>query len=540
MKAHLAIPSGGIILDKVPGCRFSIFSPRKVGPPEAPTGRLFLFVALLLAGMGTSRGQTNSSPLAHRPWFETRTAHFNLYSCGRVQEVNALAARLEQFCKVYAMLAGQPAVASPPTVVMAFPDHESMEPFLPLYQGQPGNLSGFFTRGSDENLIVLALPGREASSAGMDVIFHEYAHLLFRRNDQVWPLWLKEGMAEIYSTFETVGRTAQIARPIDHHLRLLSRQPLRPLHELFAVTPDSPEYNERDRQGMFYAESWLLTDYLMAGDNPVYRARFGRYTELLRAGQGSEEAFTNALGTSLPAMERQLQQYLARGRFSPIELALTAAASTPVTVTTTAVTPVETEFRLGDELMRIGRLDAAESYFSRAKRLAPASPLPYEGMGLLAAQREEHAEALTDLTRALQLNSSSFLAHYVFAQEKYQLTSDGEGRYLPLKGEAAVEIRGELDKAIALMPDFGPAHELLGFFDMVQGRPPGAAEQQLQLAIQLEPENPAYLLSLAQAQLRDGNPGAARQTLAPLLSPGTDPKLRAPAEEMVREIDTRK
>ena len=68
-----------------------------------------------------------------------------------------------------------------------------------------------------------------------------------------------------------------------------------PLQELFAVTRDSPEYNESSRQGIFYAESWLLTHYLMAANNPAYKARFGRFTELLIAGQMPEQAFTNAL-----------------------------------------------------------------------------------------------------------------------------------------------------------------------------------------------------------------------------------------------------
>lgn len=62
------------------------------------------------------------------------------------------------------------------------------------------------------------------------------------------------------------------------------------------------------------------------------------------------------------------------------------------------------------------------------------------------------------------------------------------------------------------MPDFGPAHELLGFFGMVQGENLPAAEQQLRLAIQLEPENSSYLLTLAQAQLWDRPRSAARHT----------------------------
>ena len=87
------------------------------------------------------------------------------------------------------------------------------------------------------------------------------------------------------------------------------------------------------------------------------------------------------------------------------------------------------------------------------------------------------------------------------------------------------------------MPNFGPAHELLGFFEMVQGENLAAAEQQLQQAIQLEPENPFYLLPLAQAQLRDRDAAGAHRTLEPLLLPNVDAKLRAPAEAMMQKIN---
>jgi tetratricopeptide (TPR) repeat protein len=411
-----------------------------------------------------------------------------------------------------------------------------MKPFLPLYQGQPANLAAFFQRGSDENLIVLALPGTNSAYTDMEVIFHEYTHLLFRHNDRVWPLWLKEGMAEVYSTFETTGYNARIGDPIGHHLRLLAQQPLLPLAELFAITHDSPQYNERERQGIFYAESWLLTHFLMAGDNPAYKACFGQFMDLLRQGQFPEQAFTNAMQTSLPAVEAELRRYLRQGRFTPIELVLAADISSPITLTTRPITPVENYFRLGDELLRINRPDTAELYFTQAQKLASASPLPYEGLGLLATERKQHDEALRDLQEALQRGSTSFLAYYVHAREKYRLTADAQDRYAPLKNEAAAEIRGELQKSLALMPDFGPAHELLGFFEMVQGENLALAEQHLQRAIQLEPENPSYLFSLAQVQLRNYNLDAARHTLQPLLLPNVDAKLRAHAEEMIQGI----
>ncbi|MGH7952665.1 MAG: hypothetical protein ACREFE_12220 [Limisphaerales bacterium] len=499
---------------------------------------LWVLAAFLGFGIFNVFGQTNSVPLAQQRWFETRTAHFNVYSSGAPQDVYKLAARLEQFCEAYALLAGTQSVASPPIVVMAFPNHETMTPFLPLYQGRPANLAGFFQRNSDENLIVLALPGKNSASAGLEVIFHEYTHLLMRRNDRIWPLWLKEGMAEMYSTFETTGGySVRIGLPIEHHLQLLAREPLMPLAELFSVTPDSPQYNERSHQGIFYAESWLLTHFLMAGDNPVYRARFGQFTKLLREGEFPGQAFTNALQTTLPQMENELRRYLKRGQFEPVQFSLSADISAPKVLMTRQITPVEIDFRLGDELLRIDRLNAAQFYFSQAQKIAPASPLPYEGLGLLAARRDQSAEAARELKEALQHGSASFLAHYIYARERYRLTADSQERYAPLKKEDAAEICGELQTSISLMPNFAPAHELLGFFEMVQGENLALAEQQLRLAIQLEPENPAYLFSLAQAQLRNNDSNSARLTLQPLLLPNVETNLRAHAEEMLREID---
>jgi tetratricopeptide (TPR) repeat protein len=496
--------------------------------------RYLLGVILLCSGISKACGESVSNSLIERHWFEARTGHFHIYSCGATQEVAKLSARLEQFREAYAHLAGTNAVASPPIVVLAFPDHESMLPFLPLYQDKPVNLAAFFHRGSDENLIVLALA--TSSSSTMEIIFHEYTHLLLRHNDRVWPMWLKEGMAEIYATFEPFGRGARIGKPIAHHLRLLTKEPLMPLAELFGVDHDSPQYNEREHQGMFYAESWLLTHYLMSGANPAYKARFGQLTVLLRLGQRPEQAFTNAFHTTLPAMEAELRRYLERDKFESLPLVVNADLSSPRSFATRGITPVETCFRLGDELVRIDRLDAAEPYFLHAKKLGPASPLPFEGLGLVAAQRHKSEEAVHLFQESFQHGSTNFLSYYVSAHERLKLTSNSTDTYTTVKKEVAAEIRSELQKSVALMPDFGPAHHMLGFFEAVQGEDLNAAEQHLKRAIQLEPENQWYLLSLAQAQMARKDYDAARRTLEPLRLPYIEAKLRSHAEELIKEI----
>jgi tetratricopeptide (TPR) repeat protein len=309
-----------------------------------------------------------------------------------------------------------------------------------------------------------------------------------------------------------------------------------PLAGLFAVAHDSPQYNERELQGIFYAESWLLTHYLMLGGGPARKAGLGELTRLLRQGQAPERAFTNAFRTTLPAMERELRGYLDRGQFEPIHWIVGVDLSAPRAAVTRGLTPGETSVRLGNLLLRIDRLETAELFFTQARKLAPASPLPYEALGLLAAERHKSDEAARLLKDSFQRGSTNFLAHYIYARERYRLTADSGDRYSPLSKDDAAEIRAELQKSIALMQDFGPAHQLLGFFEMVQGEDLAAAEQHLQKAIQLEPENQWYLLSLAQVELRKDDLAAARRALEPLRLPFVEAKLRARAEEMLREI----
>ena len=135
----------------------------------------------------------------------------------------------------------------------------------------------------------------------------------------------------------------------------------------------------------------------------------------------------------------------------------------------------------------------------------------------------------------MQLGPLNFLGRYTYAREKYLLTGDGPNLH-SLEKEAAAEIRAELQKSLALMPDFGPAHHLLGFFEMVQGEDMAGAAKHIERAIQLEPENQSYLLTLAQAQLASRNPAAARRTLNSLRLPYVDPQIRAQAEEMIKTL----
>ena len=470
-------------------------------------------------------------------WFELRTPHFNFTSCALVPDVYNLAQRLERFHDAYAQLAGSQAVASPPITVLAFPSHATLTPFLPLYDGKPANLSGFFQRGSDENLIVVSFVRN--NPAAMNVIYHEYTHLLFRRNENLWPLWLQEGMAEAYSTFEVSQREVQIARPIPSHLRTLSEGSLIPVQTLMSVDHDSPMYNEREQQGMFYAEAWILTHYLMNGDNPLLKPRFHQFNPLLLQGQTPEEAFTNSLGVTYAAIDRLLAHYIHQGVFPAVQCQVSANLDTNRWSTARFLTPVETAFRLGKELMRVKRGEDADLYFKKALKIAPASPLPYEGLGLLAADRTNHTESVDWLKQSFDHHSTSFLAHTIYAQQKLDLAMDSEGRLGAMPGDVVRDIRQHLILSIESMPDYATAHQLLGLLALSQDHDYSEASSQFIRVLELQPENQSTQLFLAQSNFRSGNKAAALNALEFLSQHAHSTSLKKEAEELLKDYKQR-
>jgi tetratricopeptide (TPR) repeat protein len=274
----------------------------------------------------------------------------------------------------------------------------------------------------------------------------------------------------------------------------------------------------------------------MLGGDSAHKAAFARFKVLLSQGERGEVAFTNAFGMSLARMDVELHQYLERGKFEPLRLGLTANLPPDPASFTRKLPPVEVSFRLGDEQLRVGQAESAEAYFLQAQKLAPKSPLPFEGLGLLAAEREQAEQSVQFLEEALKHGSTSFLAYYIYARAKFKLTANPPDHYARLEKDKAAVIRNSLQRSLELMPNFGPAHHLLGFFELVQGEDLNAAERHLQAAILLEPENQAYPLSLAQAQMLRHESEAARRTLEALSLASVEPQIRSQAKELLKEL----
>ena len=159
---------------------------------------------------------------------------------------------------------------------------------------------------------------------------------------------------------------------------------------------------------------------------------------------------------------------------------------------------MEILYHLGNLLLHLRRLDEAGQYFTEGSRIAPKSPLPYEGLGLVAARRHDRAQTAAFLEQALARHSASFRAHYEYAEAL--LTTD-DGRIVPqsVSPDTLAKARASLERSLQLMPSFAPPH----FFLAVLERETDAntAIRHLQRAIELDPDNKQYSRVLMQLQI---------------------------------------
>jgi Protein of unknown function (DUF1570) len=240
-------------------------------------------------------------------WTSVRSKNFHLVGNASEKDIRRIGVQLEQFRDVLSrLIANVKAVSSVPITVVVFKSDASFKPF------RPPSAAAYFQSGEDVNYI--ALTSERMDENPYAAIFHEYVHFLVKNNTENVPLWFNEGLAEYYSSFDIMDgdKKVMIGKPISNHVLFLREQKLLPLETLFAVTHNSPIYNERNKQGVFYAQAWALVHYLLLGNDGKRAPQFKEFLNLLASNMPVESAFKQAFQTDFRTLEKELKQYIGR------------------------------------------------------------------------------------------------------------------------------------------------------------------------------------------------------------------------------------
>lgn len=488
-----------------------------------------LLLAIVIAAPSYPATQTRDN------WRSVRTNNLFVIGNADPEKLRQVAVWLEFFHSAFAQLVSRDVIdSSVPTTVILFRDEASFTPFKPLYQGRPANVAGFFQPGDDVNYIAISLDTGEQDP--FSTAFHEYVHLHLKDNVPGAPLWLNEGLAEFYGSLQFSGGEALLGAPLNHYLRLLRQQELLPLSTLLSIGANSPHYNEQDKSGIFYGESWALVHYLMLGGGRNRRDQFKRFLQLVSRGDAPAKALEDSFGMSVETIERELKAYLSSGNLPALRLAGAdpQAYASYTAMQRSSLTDAEANFYLGDLLFHINRHSDAERYFKQAIASDANLLQAHAALGLLYVHQRRYADARKHLQRATEAKQS-YLIHYLYA---YVLSREGvsaAGQITNYSRESAVIMREQLLQSIKLAPQYAPAYYLLALVDLVTNERLDEALEMAQRARQLASSKASYSLLLAQVYWHRSQTAEAREILE-ALARGSDTAARNEAQDLLDSL----
>lgn len=455
-------------------------------------------------------------------WISLQTRNFLVIGNASESKIRQQASKLEEFRFVVGSLFFKSEVSSPiPIHVVVFNDDKGFEPFKPRYSGKPKEVGGYFSASPDMNYIAMCTDPhkREAHT----VVFHEYTHFLLRDMKSI-PLWLNEGLAEFYSTFEISedGKEVSIGKVIPAHVRFLRQEKLLPLATLLGVDQRSPHYNESEKQGLFYAESWALTHYLIMGKNQARRQQLTRFIELLNAGNDPEKSFQVAFQTDFAAMERELNNYVQFADYPFQVLTLNKKVSLDQNWNVQPLADKEVRYHLGDLLAHGTQPEEAPVYLKAALSIDPQYGPALVSLGFLALRQRDSSAALHYLEAGLALTPGSAYIQFQYAQLIHNENTEPEEIGGPKQLLRLQRMQAALGKAITLDPSFLESYRFLTFLARTGQFDLDHAIVLLKQALAAIPNQGQISLYLATLYSRKGDFPLARNYLAASLKePGT-------------------
>ena len=494
--------------------------------------RFFSLLFLIQAFIG------NASLLCAKDnWISIRTRNFLLVGNTSEGNIRNVGLRFEQFRDAFSRLFNLPPDSPYSTTVVVFKNEISFRPFKPLYQGKPMNIGGVFLAGQDLNFIALNLEA--GSNSPYHVIYHEYVHYLVNSTKLRFPLWLNEGLAEFYSTFEVTDGDKKIllGRTVENHILYLRENKFLPLATLLKVDRSSPDYNENSKRGIFYAESWALVHYLMLG-NPQRHKEYLEFVDLQSRNQPVEESFHKAFGTDYSTLEKELRDYIHRNLYPLLNLPLEQRLQFDASAESKPLTEAEVQYYLGDLLLHSRREDVAEGYFQKALELDPNLSQAHASLGMYYLRQKQWDKARQSLAQAAASDSSHYLVHYYYASMLVDEETHGGGSSAAFSKEKAKTIRAELKKAIAMAPNFPESYGLLAYVNLTSGEELDESIPLVQKAKKLTPRREDLDFLLAQLYARKEDYKSARGLLERLTRKDSEFPEQAQALQLLEHIQS--
>lgn len=448
-------------------------------------------------------------------WVKVAAPEFTVITSLREKEALAWSGEFAQFVAALQSFMRVNPKRLPRLTLVVFARDREFERFKPLRaDGTPMDVGGFFSR--RESWSVAGLVGSDQSEDTRGVIFHEGTHWFLSALELPNPVWLEEGLAEVYSTFAIEGKKAVFGRAIESHVLALRTMEMLPLEQLLFLPQENLHAGGEDaatRAGLAYAQSWAFVHYLIFGQREVPKRSLVEYVEGLRT-KHPDEAFQQAFGSTYAQVERKLKEYLVVGRYY--------VAKQPLAELPALAAHPATEFEVRDALARLRiaghRYADARQDVAAAITASPDDPRVYELQGELESEAGDAKAARGAFQKAIEKGSKDFRPYYELAAATHAGAGEADGSVSNLTPESARAIANLYEKSINANPRFRPAYQgLAGVVELV----PAGNDQDvrfLELGRKLFPDDGMVRLGLATIAKRAGDTERARALVTEVLN----------------------
>ncbi len=423
---------------------------------------------------------------APEEWIKLETPHFELYTTAGEKKGREAILYFEQVRSFFIQTSPAKRDEAPVRIV-AFRSEGEYKP----YRMNAGAVA-YYAHSRNREFIVM----QDISSENYPAAIHEYTHLVIERDGLKVPVWLNEGWAELYSSLRPQGNKALVGALLPGRLQALLNSRWIDLPVLALVDQNSPMYNETNKAGIFYAESWLLVHMLYFSAD--YRENFSKFVLTVANGQDTAQAFQSVFGKGLKEVRKDLDRYSRSSQFygALFNVKLEKSSENPQVSQATAL---ESGLVLADLLSMVHKRDEALHAYEQLAKENPGQPEADEALGYLAWQANDRKSAAGYFKHAYASGTRNAQMCFDYAMLESQETPTSK------------EVVSLLRRALELKPDYVEARLALGLTLASQGSYAEAADQLHQVK-KVNPEQaPSYFLALAYSDLGTGHPDEARK-----------------------------
>lgn len=277
-------------------------------------------------------------------WRRAESANFILYSQAGDGRLREQAALLEDYHLFLRALTGVAEPDAPNKLNVYMVKSEAQ---LRSIHDLPSGVGGVYVASSSG---IAAIVDETAAGQGQETLLHEVTHHFMKQYRPFpYPAWYVEGFAEYTSTVSFKKDAIEYGRPSVGRAYTLVQGKWLPLDRiLFGEVP-----TDRESMAAFYAQSWLLSHYLLR--SVEMRPRFAAYLDAAARGDEPRKAFAAAFPAPVADLERELRAYAKRAMtYTRFKRASEAA---PTAVAITRLPPSADDLLLLRATMEVGPQD---------------------------------------------------------------------------------------------------------------------------------------------------------------------------------------